>query len=120
MTDISELLGKTITAVDGAEGHDVLSFTVDDGTVYEFYHEQDCCESVAISEIIGDLKDLIGSPILEAEEISNVLHPAPENADSYTWTFYKFGTIKGHVNVRWLGESNGYYSESVQFRRVGE
>jgi len=50
---------------------------------------------------------------VEAEEISNE-EPYAGN-DSYTWTFYRFSTSKGTVTVRWLGESNGYYSESVSY-----
>ena len=81
---------------------------------------QDCCESVDIDDVCGDLGDLVGSPILQAEEVDGGQLPAREDGYevSYTWTFYKFATIKGSVTVRWYGESNGYYSEEVDFKIV--
>ncbi len=33
-------------------------------------------------------------------------------------TFYRLQTIKGSVQLRWFGESNGCYSESVEFEQV--
>jgi len=93
---------------------DALEFLRADGSGFRFYHSQDCCESVNIEDICGELSDLQGSPLVEAEEVSSKGgEPPPPYPDSWTWTFYKFGTSKGSVTVRWLGESNGYYSESV-------
>ena len=116
---INSLLGKTISAITGGdEGSDDLIFHCTDGTTYHLYHVQECCESVCIEDICGDINDLIDSPILQAEEVdSEPPRPTPENR-SETWTFYKFGTIKGYVTVRWYGCSNGYYSEGVSLVEI--
>lgn len=118
MSDIKDMVGLTFASVERKED-DELIFTGTDGRVFRFYHSQDCCEGVHIESVVGDLQDLVGSPLTMAEESTNSeSHPAGYVAreyadDSFTWTFYKFATIKGYVDVRWLGESNGYYSESV-------
>jgi hypothetical protein len=115
---ISELVGKTITDIKNEV--DRITFTLDNGDQYAMYHNQDCCESVTVEDIEGDLNDLIGSPVLQAEESTNNKDTFDkiEFPDSFTWTFYKLATIKGYVTIRWLGESNGYYSESVDFVKM--
>ncbi len=110
MTNIKDLIGKTFTSVIN-ENDEELIFVLEEGR-YVFYHDQDCCEHVRIEDIVGDLQDLVGSPILRAAECSSDLLD-DEGWSSGTWTFYTFATIKGYVDVRWLGESNGYYSEEV-------
>lgn len=119
LEQFNDLIGHTFASVGGERGGDELRFTLPDGSGWRFYHSQDCCETVAIEDIIGDLSDLVGSPILEAEQVSSDAEPAPESAESFTWTFYRFSTVKGTVTVRWLGTSNGYYSESVSFEEFG-
>jgi hypothetical protein len=117
---VSSLVGLTMIAVIGKVGDDVLTFATDDGRRFRFEHYQECCESVYVEDICGDLEDLVGSPIVTAEAVSNEPQPeAPDYADSDTqWTFYKFATLKGSVTVRWFGSSNGYYSTGVSFAEV--
>lgn len=118
--EVSDLVGLTLSAVDKI-GSEEIRFTVDDGRVYTMFHEQDCCESVEIDDIVGDLSDLVGSPVLIAEERNSPDAPRidpeyPEwTDDSFTWTFYEIATNKGSVTIKWYGSSNGYYSESVDF-----
>jgi len=121
MLDFSALVGKTLARCwsDEYEVH----FVVSDDESYKLYHEQDCCESVYVESIDGDLDDLIGTPILMAEEVSSVndndgCQPIDGYDDSFTWTFYRLATIKGYVTIRFYGSSNGYYSESVDFKRT--
>jgi hypothetical protein len=106
------MVGKVFTSVTET-GHTMVFENETDR--YVFFHSQDCCESVSINDIVGDLSDLVGEPLLVAEEVSGESPVGFEDEyhESVTWTFYKFATRKGYVDVRWLGESNGYYSESV-------
>lgn len=125
MAVFSDLTGKTISEIEGGSGGSVLSFHLSDGMEYRMSHEQECGESVAIEDISGDLDDLIGSPVLNAEESSNSdVNPEgsgkqPDHeGDSFTWTFYRIATIRGSVVIRWYGTSNGHYSERVDFTEV--
>lgn len=110
---LRSMLGRVFVRVEGAVGDGEMVFVADNGARFMFAHEQDCCEHVRIEDLVGDLQDLVGEPLLMAEEVSGYIGPEPEYPESYTWTYYKFATRKGYVDVRWLGESNGYYSESV-------
>ena len=112
----STLVGKTLAKC-VREGDDSISFETVDGVKFLMEHMQDCCENVSIESVIGELSDLIGSPILMAEEVSQIDEDADESA---TWTFYKLATIKGYVDIRWYGASNGYYSESVDLLQLHE
>ena len=110
-----EMVGHTFTSVAPSANDAELIFESDTLRV-RFYHKDECCEIVQLEEIIGDLTDLEGSPILLAEEVTSEdchISDLDRDLESFTWTFYKFATMKGAVTVRFLGSSNGYYSESV-------
>lgn len=113
--DFSELEGKVFSDIEGlSEGSEFVRFYIEGKLAYVLAHLQECCESVFIEDVCGDVKDIVGSEILMAEEASNNDGDRLEEYDeSYTWTFYKLATIKGYVTIRWYGTSNGYYGESA-------
>jgi hypothetical protein len=114
LTDVSVVVSRGMSLYNGRE--DKIYFTCADGTRYVMYHDQECGESVVIDDVIGDWDDLIGNPLLIAEASSkSSTDDEKESEESQTWTFYRLATIGGYVDIRWLGESNGYYSERVTF-----
>jgi hypothetical protein len=113
-----DLQGRILCKVLKLDDYELRFYLTEDHYV-RMYHMQDCCESVYIEDIVGDLDDLVGTPLLLVEEVSNYDGESKEYSESETWTYYRFRTIKGSVDIRWYGESNGYYSESVDIEIVG-
>lgn len=116
MKDIVGKTMKSVTRGDSPHEDESLWFETVDGEKYMMRHDQNCCESVSIEDIAGDLDWLVGSPILSASERSE--EPPNEGWDSATWTFYVFETVKGSVTIRWFGSSNGYYSETASLHKM--
>ena len=110
--DMKDMVGKKVLGI----YYDEENFQIlTDDCVYAFYHQQDCCESVWLTQVDGISDKLIGSRIVIAEVATD------EKDTEYghiTWTFYKIGTNKGMIDFRWCGESNGYYSETVDLVKI--
>lgn len=110
---IERLLGEVVVKIDDMEtGSECVTFTCESGLELRLEYFPDCCASCSLVDFQDDKNDLIGMTILIAEEVSNFDEPYA-GSDSYTWVFYKLATVKGYVTLRFLGESSGYYSETV-------
>lgn len=126
MNNIKELIGKTIKDINVSSDNREVTFYCTDGSAYQMYHSQYCCEDVWLDDVIGDnLQSLLGSEIQIAEVRTNNdpgIKPKKEDAyiDSVIWTFYELGSHSGRVTLRWCGTSNGYYSVDVDFVKIKE
>lgn len=118
---ITELLNKVIISIRKIKDCDSntveLALLTSSHEVFVFLHEQDCCEYVYLYDVDVPLETLLGAPITTAYESSN----EGDSIDGHaTWTFYTLGTMANTCVMRWLGESNGYYSESVSLYRFSD
>ena len=107
--DIAQIQGMTITSVVYKEANESLLIHLNTH-VLEMIHHQDCCESVYLADVVGSFEDLIGYPLLEVSE--STVDIGNEDISS-TASYYNFKTLKASVQLRWVGESNGYYSETI-------
>lgn len=110
---MKRLVGEVIKSIEGLEvDSEEVYIKTESGLTFKFYHEQDCCEHAYLNdfELDDNLEDAL---VVSAEEVEGEGVIDDETDVSTTWTFYKIETNKGGLFMRWLGESNGYYSEAV-------
>jgi hypothetical protein len=92
----------------------------DDDAAFKFKHYQDCCELVTVDRAL--ISDEPRGKIIDArgwawsDETPDCLAPGPSERESYTWTRVDIRTEGGGlISVVWLGQSNGYYEEGINF-----
>jgi hypothetical protein len=115
--EFSDLVGEVLDAVDIDREENQILLTTRSGRRFMVYHEQDCCESVRMVGQNGSFDKLIGKPIVEARDIA--VDTSEEAIDSsQTTTTLVFRVDDQTVISRWIGDSNGYYSESVDIAEL--
>ena len=117
-----ELKGQIVKEITGLEKNSPEAHIVTNQTTYKLYHHQDCCESVLIENVIGDEKDILNEEIIFAEEDAGAKDPDwatdYDHDYSHTWTKYVLKTKNASLEFWFLGESNGYYNESVSIKKI--
>lgn len=109
---IKNLIGETLEYIDIDEDNNQILLTTKSGKRIMIYHHQDCCESVRIVDTVGNWDNLIGKVIIDTDE-EIISSSDKDGYDSRTETNLTFKVDGDTVISKWIGESNGYYSENV-------
>ena len=115
--DFFTLKGQIVRKIIALNGDSLKIVT--DKYKYYLYHHQDCCEYVRLVDVIGDVDNILNEEIIFAEEDGGANDPdwyGDNYNESHTWTKFVLGTKNANVEFWFLGESNGYYSESVSIK----
>ena len=110
---ISALIGERTKRVKQS-GNEFILFELESGLFGLLYHEQNCCEDVYIADVVGELGDLENTILWDAR-FDQGETGSESDYESFTWTFVNLQSDKGHVQIRFYGVSNGYYSEEPDF-----
>lgn len=116
---VGDLVGEVLKYVDVDERGNEIILTTESGRRFIIYHDQECCETVKIEDTQGNWHELVGKVITEATHRAVEREdPPPEYPDSWTRTTLTFRVDGATVITRWIGESNGYYSEDVDIAEI--
>ena len=113
--NLNDLIGKTVKVI--SIDNDELDITVTDGEKdyrYGIRHFQDCCESVSLDSVDGNIHNMIGKKITDAYSMISDL-PYEEYSGSGTRSVYRIVAEDDYLWLEWRGRSNGYYGEGVTF-----
>lgn len=114
-TEPKEIIGKTLQAWRETDAGGTIYLEFTDGTEAKFFHRQDCCECVSLhGDSYKELDNFIGREITGFLQDENAGTPEYRYG-SATLTEITFTFGNESVRACWWGESNGYYSESVDF-----
>ena len=107
---LADTKGWVIESVSGLfKESERVTIKCDLGTIV-LSHWHDCCEVVFVEDFDGDSKSLAGCKIMDFREDTSELEHAYGISGH---TFYNLITDKHDAMIRWYGESNGFYSISV-------
>jgi len=112
--ELSSLVGEILTNIDVSD--DTVMLTTKSGRQITLFHSQTCCESVRILSTDGEWRELIGKPLMIVE--AEIDGSNETERGSETETTFTFGVDGATVINRWIGESNGYYSELVRIEEI--
>lgn len=119
-----ELKGQVIKAITFEHDRHDTSLVITTATgMYKLKHIQDCCESVTIVAQLGNIFDVLEVPITLAEEdCTDTMPPAfgvdKESHESVTYSTYTLTASSGTWKFLVIGESNGYYGETMSFNKI--
>ncbi len=109
--ELDRMVGKVFTEVSIWE-YTLLLENKQDRCSFRFYHQESWSEQVYAEVDIGNLSDLVNSPILSVKEKYDGGEHDDDNGTNRNWISYEFETTKGIVIVYWEGryhdDEDGY------------
>ncbi len=113
-----DLIGRDVVAVDIHTDEVIIETST---LSIRAYHCRECCEDFRFIKCDGDIGSLFGT-VKVAEEDGGASAPDEFRSmvvdDSHTWTKLTIATASATVHFWFLGQSNGYYGESVDFQEL--
>lgn len=119
---LDRLIGKTVKNLYLGEGAEEILFECTDGTTYTYNTENDCCNAVWFSDLLG-VEFLLYSPIIDIIDKDLDAYYAKDwggyNYDAIDFYGVTFKTYKGYFDLVFRNSHNGYYGGSMRLNTEG-